>query len=104
MAPSSSGDLCEHVGEAVDLLRRPLLGHRDEEDVVHALVVAAERVARVHAALARVADHVPRVPSDADGKLLECCPFWKRRLEARALLEPLLRVRRESEAGLPHLA
>ena len=42
----------EHLGEAVDLLRRPLLGHRDEERVVEPGVVAPERVAGVDALLA----------------------------------------------------
>ena len=97
-------DLREHVGEAVDLRRRPLLRDGDEQDVVHARVVAPERVPGMHAERARVADDVSRVPSDAYRKLLERCPFWKQQLDAGALLEPLLRIRAERETGLPHVA
>ena len=96
--------LGEHVGEPVDLGRRPLLGDGDEQHVVHALVVAAERVARMDAPLARRRDHLAGVPSDADGKLLERCPICKHRLEPRALPQLLLRVGRERETGLPQLA
>ncbi len=77
---------------------------RDEQDVVHALVVAAERVAGVDTLLARVRDDLARVPSDADGKLLERCPIGKHRLESRPLREALLRVRGQRQAGLPQLA
>src|SRR5918999_6552415 len=50
---ASCGHLREHLGEAVDLLRSPLLGDADEQGVVHAGVVAAERVAGMDAPLAR---------------------------------------------------
>ncbi len=96
--------LREHLGEPVDLLGRPLLGDRDEQDVVHPLVVAPERVARMDAPLARRRDDLARVPSDADRKLLERCLVCEHQLESRALGEPLLRVRGEGQAGLPQLA
>src|SRR3954468_22191596 len=103
MVLASLGDLREDLGEAVDLRGRPLLGDRDEQDVVHPLVVAPERVAGMDAALARRLDDVARVPSDAHCKLLERCPICKQLSEA-ALRELLLRVGREREAGLPPLA
>ena len=96
--------LREHLGEPVDLRRRALLGHGDEQHVVHPLVVAAERVARMDAALARRRDDLARVPSDAHGKLLERWLIGEHRLEPGALHELLLRVRGEGQAGLPQLA
>ena len=58
----------------------------------------------MNAALARRRDDLARVPSDADGKLLERCLICEQRLEPRLFLEPLLRVRGERQAGLPQLA
>src|SRR5579859_3612103 len=54
--------------------------------------------------LARGADDVARVPSDANGKLVECCRFGKQQFEPGALLQLLLGVRRERETGLPQLS
>src|SRR6266542_4505342 len=85
----------QHLGEPVDVRGRPLLGHADEQRVVHARVVAAKGVAGVHAVCPRVADRLAGAPSDADGKLLECCPSWKHELEP----ELLLGVRAEAHAG-----
>ena len=55
------------------------------------------------APLARGRDDLARVPSDADGKLLERCLVCKQRLESRSLFEALLRVRGQRQAGLPQL-
>ena len=46
---------------------RSLLGQRDEEDVVHAFVVASEAVAGMHAEAAR-ASRITRVPGVASGR------------------------------------
>ena len=51
---------------------RALLGEAHQQHVVHALVVAPERIARVHAELAGGADHLARRPAGADRELLEC--------------------------------
>ena len=96
--------LGEHVGEAVDLLGSAPLRDRHEQDVVHSLVVAAERVSGMDTPLPRGRDDLARVPSDADGKLLERCLACEHRLESRPLLEALLRVRGQRQAGLPQLA
>ena len=50
----------ERLDEPVDLLDRPLLGHRDEQRVVEARVVAAERVARRRRPCARAAASASR--------------------------------------------
>ena len=52
--------LLESPCEPIDVVGRPLLGHRDEEHVVHPLVVAAEHVAGVHSALAHTAHDLTR--------------------------------------------
>ena len=91
---------CEHLREPVDVGRAALLGDRDQEDVVQALVVAAEGVARMDAARARVRDHVARAPRSADGELLEGRPVRERERQA----EPLLRVGAEAHARLAELA
>ena len=98
------GHLGEHLDEPVDLRRRALLGDGDEQHVVHALVVAADRVPGMDAALARRLHDVARIPSDANGTLLECCLIWKHQLEPGTLQQLLLRVGRERETGLPQLA
>src|ERR1051326_7889943 len=61
------------------------------------------RRSRQFAVLACRPNDVARIPSDAYRKLLERCPVWKHQLEPGVLLQPLLRVRREREAGLPQL-
>src|SRR5262249_25820827 len=76
---------------------------RHEQRVVEPLVVASQGVAGVDAAAARGRDRLFPGPSDAYCKLLECCLGWKRELEA-GLGQALLRITREREAGLPHLA
>src|SRR2546423_15722083 len=43
------------------------------------------------------------VPSDADGKLFECCPFRKRKLET-GVDQASLRILAEGHAGLPQFA
>ena len=53
------------------------LGDGDEQAVVEARVLASQRVARMHALLARRRDDVTSIPSDANGKLLERCLFRK---------------------------
>ena len=58
----------------------------------------------MHTLRACVRDDLAGVPSDAHGKLLECCLVGKQRLESRLLLEALLRVRGQRQAGLPQLA
>src|SRR5712672_4133235 len=58
----------------------------------------------MHAQLARRRDDLARVPSDADGKLLERCLVGKQRFESRPLLEALVRVGARRKAGLPPLA
>ena len=93
-------DLAEHLDEPVDVRRRPLLRHGDEQAVVHAGVVAAKRVAGVHAALACRPHDVSCVSSDADGKLLERCLIRKQRLESR-VREPLRRVCRRGSCRSP---
>src|SRR5512132_526692 len=93
----------EHLEETVDLCGRPLLGHRDEQRVVQARVVTAERVAGMDARRARIADRVLPGSSDAYGKLLERCLFWKHELQT-GVTQTFLRVAREREAGLPQLA
>src|SRR2546430_13963977 len=71
---ASPRHLRQHLGEPVDLLQRSLLGDGDEQHVVHAFVVATERVPRVDAALPCRRDDVTCIPSDAYCKLLESCP------------------------------
>src|SRR5205814_10272057 len=100
---SSRCDLGQRVDETVDVLGRALLGDRDEQRVVHALVVAAERVSGMDAAIARGADDVACAPSDAYAKRLECCLVGKQQLEA-GLAQALSRVPVQREAGLPRLA
>ena len=55
----------------VDVRGRPLLGHGDEQDVVHALVVAPEHVARMDAALASGRDDLAGGERRTQGELLE---------------------------------
>ena len=62
---------------------RALLGHADEQRVLHSGVVALERVARMDALLPRGADCLLGGTSDAHGKLLERCPVRKHAVEAR---------------------
>ena len=61
----------EHVRETVDVLDRLLLGHGDEQHVVHALVVATERVAGVDPVLARAADDLASRQRSPERDLLE---------------------------------
>ena len=70
-------------------------------DVVEPVVVAAERVAGVDAALAGRGDHLARGPSDA-GRANSLNVVAIREHERQP--EPLLRVRGEAHAGLPQLA
>src|SRR5438874_12106522 len=58
----------------------------------------------MHPSFASGSDDLARVPSDANGKLLERCLSGKQRLESRLLLEALFRVRAQRQAGLPQLA
>src|SRR5262245_21630770 len=81
----------ERRGEKVDLVGRASLGDGDENRVVEARVVPAERVAGIDAARARCADRVGGVPSGADGKLLERCPLREHELES-SRRQTLLRV------------
>src|SRR2546422_575421 len=73
----SASSATQHVCEAVDVLGRPAFGDGDEQGVVEALVVSAKGVPGMNPLRARVADCLLRVPSDADRKLLERCPFRK---------------------------
>ena len=90
----------EHLGETVDVGRRALLGDAHEQRVLHAGVVALQRVAGMDALGASLADDVFGGPSDPNGKLLECCLIWKHEREPEALL----RIGGEAHAGLPHFA
>src|SRR4029077_15872372 len=58
--PRARADLGEDVREAIDVCGSPTLGDRDEQDVVHALVVAAEDVPGMHTALACALDDLAR--------------------------------------------
>src|SRR5258707_684224 len=69
---ASRRHLGKDLDEQVDLRRRALLGHGHEQHVVHALVVAADRVPGMDATLPRRLHDVACVPSDANGTLLEC--------------------------------
>src|SRR3954453_20853533 len=57
----------------------------------------------MHAARTRRAHDVVRAPPDADGKLLEGCPFWKHQLEP-CVDQSLFWVFAEGHARLPQLA
>ena len=74
----------ERLDEPVDLGGRALLGDGDEQRVVEARVVAAERVTGMDAVRARGPDRVAGVPSGAYCKLLECCPSPETRARDRA--------------------
>src|SRR5581483_6171651 len=92
-------DLCQPV----DLVGRAALGDSDQHRVVEPRVVAAEGIAGMDAVGSRVTDRLAGGPSDADGKLLECCPRRKHELEPFRR-QALLRVPAERHAGLPRLA
>ena len=77
----SCADLAEHVRETVDVVDRLLLGHGDEQHVVHALVVATERVAGVDPVLARAADDLASRQRSPERDLLER-PRVERRVRA----------------------
>ncbi len=72
---------------------------RHEQNVVHALVVAAERIAGMDAALACAPDHLSRGKRRAERDLLE-----RAASNAGTKVDPLPRVLREREACLAHLA
>src|SRR4029079_5144108 len=79
---------------------RPLLRHRDEQRVVHALVVAPERMARVDSLRPGGADRLAGVPPGPDRKLLERCLIGKQQFESRRR-QALLRVPSKRHASLP---
>src|SRR5215218_9184891 len=54
----------------------------------------------MHALLAGSSNRLVGGPSDADGKLLECCPFRKQQRKS----QPFLGMLGKGDAGLPHLA
>src|SRR5439155_13380923 len=88
--------------EPVDVARSPALGDSNEHRVVEAFVVPPQGVPGVNSLCASVVDRLLRVPSDANGKLLERCPFRKQQLES-GVHQATLRILAEAHAGLPHL-
>src|SRR5215218_8851579 len=85
----SCGDLVEDGREPIDVARSFLFGDADEKRVLHALVVAPERIAGVNSALACRVDDLLRIPSDANGKLLECCLLRKHKRKPELLFRQL---------------
>ena len=91
----SSAHLLEHRGQMVDVLDRLLLRQRDQQHVVHALVVAAEGVARVDPVLARAPDDLAGRDRRPERDLLERLCV-EGRLERDALARVLRRARGRS--------
>ena len=87
------------VGEAIHVGRGSLLGQGDEDHVVHALVVAPEAIAGVHAQRTGVANHVTCRTWSTERDLLE-----ERLLECHGERDSLLRVGGERHARLAELA